>query len=121
MFKNNYKFEKETFEVKIWGITVANKIDTRKLVDSYNKLYCDELKNAFRVLKREHSSDFETWLNALINKIRVNVVDYSPKLSEKANIIYEETKAIDGLKKTQMALRDYSDRIDSLMDWKVTV
>ena len=121
MFKNNYKFEKETFEVKIWGITVANKIDTRKLVDSYNKLYCDELKNAFRVLKREHSSDFETWLNALINKIRVNVVDYSPKLSEKANIICEETKAIDGLKKTQMALRDYSDRIDSLMDWKVIV
>lgn len=121
MFKNNYKFEKETFEVKIWGITVANKIDTRKLVDSYNKLYCDELKNAFRVLKREHSSDFETWLNALINKIRVNVVDYSPKLSEKANIIYEETKAIDGLKKTQMVLRDYSDRIDSLMDWKVTL
>lgn len=121
MFKNNYKFEKETFEVKIWGITVANKIDTRKLVDSYNKLYCDELKNAFRVLKREHSSDFETWLNALINKIRVNVVDYSPKLSEKANIICEETKAIDGLKKTQMALRDYSDRIDSLMDWKVTL
>ena len=60
-------------------------------------------------------------LNALINKIRVNVVDYSPKLSEKANIISEETKAIDGLKKTQMALRDYSDRIDSLMDWKVTL
>ena len=121
MFKNNYKFEKETFQVKIWGIPITNRIDTRKLADSYNKLYCEELQNAFRVLKTEHSSDFETWLNDLINKIRVNVVDYSPQLFEKANKICEETRAIDGLKKTQATLRDYSDKIDSFMDWKVTV
>lgn len=121
MFQNNYKFEKETFEIKIWGITVANRIDIRKLAESYNKLYCEELQNAFRLLKREHSIDFETWLNELINKIRLNIVDYSPKLSEKANRIYEETKAIDGLKKTQAALRDYSEKIDSLMDWKIIV
>ena len=121
MFKNNYKFEKETFQVKFWGIPITNRIDTRKLADSYNKLYCEELQNAFRVLKAEHSSDFETWINALINKIRVNVVDYSPQLSEKANRICEETRVIDGLKKTQVTLRDYSDKIDSFMDWKVTV
>ena len=48
-------------------------------------------------------------------------MSYSPKLSEQAQRIADETKKIEELEKTKDMLNGYSEEIQALMGWKVLV
>ena len=72
----------------------------------------------YEKLKLSHNISFDIWLQQLVNKIRSNIVDYSPKLSEQARKIEEETRMIHDLENTKAILQDYKEQIVSLIKWE---
>lgn len=120
-FTDEHVFEKANFERKLnlFGHEIdLNRLNTRKLTDTYNKDYSNAIRKVYEEIKDSHGDSFETWRNQLVNKIRTNIVDYSPKLSEKAKKIEEETQKIDRLSNTMRILANYSDQIQNLISWK---
>ena len=120
-FTDEHVFEKANFERKLnllGHVIDLNRLNTRKLTDTYNKDYNNAIRKVYEEIKASHSDSFETWRNQLVNKIRINIVDYSPKLSEKARKIDEETQKIDRLSDTMRLLTNYSDQIQSLISWE---
>ena len=121
-FKDDQEFEKADFEMKIhflWMEIDLNRINTKKLTEKYNKDFKEKIGSAMGEIKKKHGSSFDGWCERLINKIRTNIVDYSPKLSEQAKEIEKETQKIEQLEETETTLHHYSEQIEALMDWKV--
>ena len=120
-FTDQHVFEKAHFERKLMllGREIdLNRLNIRKLADTYNKDYAAAIKKVYEEIRTSHRDSFEKWRNQLVDKIRTNIVDYSPKLSEKAKRIEEETKRIGELSDTIRLLSGYSDEIQELMGWK---
>ena len=120
-FTDEHVFEKASFErkLKLFGHEIdLNRLNTRKLTDTYNKDFSNAIQKVYEDIKDSHSDSFETWRNQLVNKIRTNIVDYSPKLSEQARKIDEETQRIDRLSDTIRLLGNYSSQIQDLISWK---
>ncbi|MBP3898970.1 MAG: dynamin family protein [Mogibacterium sp.] len=120
-FTDGHVFEKANFvrKLNLFGHEIdLNRLNTRKLTDTYNKDYNNAIKKVYEDIKKSHGNSFETWRNQLVNKIRENIVDYSPKLSEQARKIEEETQKIAKLTDTMRSLANYSDQIQELISWK---
>lgn len=120
-FRDDLEFEREKFEKKIrifWKTIDLNKINTKKLTEEYNARFSERVGSATATIREKHSKSFDSWCNRLLDKIRSNIVSYSPKLSERARQIEEETQKIDELINTKNTLHDYSEQIKDLMDWK---
>ena len=114
---SEHVFTKDAFEKKIAFFTF-NKIDFKKLAKSYNHDYQEAVKNLYDRLKKSHNNSFGIWLQQLVDKIRINIVSYSPKLSEQARKIEEETRMIHELENTKGILQDYKEQIISLIKWE---
>lgn len=120
-FLEEHIFKKADFAKKVWlpgKVIYRNKINTRKLTAVYNKDYENQIMHVYGALKDSHANSFTIWLDKLVNKITDKIVDYSPKLSEQAKQIEEETSIIEELESTKHILKHYSDQIQSLMEWK---
>ena len=114
-------FEKADFEKKLWllgQVVYLNKINTKKLTDTYNTDYSDAVERVYVKLKEDHAKSFRRWRDRLVTLLRNNIVNYSPKLSVLAKKIEEETNEINELERTESTLTKYSDEINKLMDWK---
>lgn len=114
---SDHEFTRAAFEKKV-GFFTFNKIDLKKLVKSYNQDYQEAISKVYEKLKLSHNISFDIWLQQLVDKIRSNIVDYSPKLSEQARKIEEETRMIHDLENTKAILQDYKDQIVSLIKWE---
>ena len=120
-FTDEHIFEKGNFERKInlFGQEIdLYRLNTRKLTDTYNKDFNKAIQKVYEEIKDSHGDSFETWRDQLVNKIRTNIVDYSPKLSEQARKIDAEAQKIDKLSDTMRLLANYSDQIQELISWK---
>lgn len=120
-FTDEHVFEKGNFERKInlFGQEIdLNRLNTHKLTDTYNKDFSKAIQKVYEEIKDSHGDSFETWRDQLVNKIRTNIVDYSPKLSEQARRIDAEAQKIDKLSDTMRLLANYSDQIQELISWK---
>ena len=120
-FTDEHVFEKGNFERKIYlfGQEIdLYRLNTRKLTDTYNKDFSKAIQKVYEDIKDSHGDSFETWRDQLVNKIRTNIVDYSPKLSEQARKIDAEAQKIDKLSDTMRLLANYSDQIQELISWK---
>lgn len=120
-FDNEHVFEKPEFEKKLWlpGVVIyLNKINTKKLTESYNDDYAAALERVYKRLKRSHRISYKEWRIQLVTKLRNNIVNYSPKLSAQAQQIEEETKAILELERTISTLAAYGEQINALMEPK---
>ena len=120
-FTDEHVFEKANFERKLnllGHVIDLNRLNTRKLTDTYNRDYSNAIQKVCEDIKESHSRSFELWKNQLVNKIRENIVDYSPKLSEQARKIGEKTQKIDRLSETMISLANYSNQIQELISWK---
>lgn len=120
-FVDERVFKRAEFEKRLWllgRVIHLNKINTRKLTDSYNYEYATSIDRIYKKLRRSHRVSFDDWREQLVDKIRNNIVNYSPKLSAQAVQIDEENKVIANLKRAYEDLTDYSEQIDALMDWK---
>lgn len=120
-FTENHVFEKANFEKKLhfMGYEIdLYRLNTRKLTDTYNKDYDHAIRKVYKEIKESHSASFETWATQLVDKIRTNIVNYSPKLSEQARKIEAETQKIGKLNETIETLTGYSNQIKKLISWK---
>ena len=120
-FKDDLEFEREEFERRIrllWVTIDLNKINTKKLTEEYNTKFNERIGTATATIREKHIKSFDGWRNRLVDKIRTNIVSYSPKLSKQAIEIEEETKKIEQLESTKGILQDYSNQVIELMDWR---
>lgn len=115
-------FELEDFVqgIKFGNIVLyeSDKLNIRKVVNSYNKLFdlfTTEVKNT---LRQSHSKTFEYWLEHLLSIIVKNIVNYSPVLSEKQKDIEEETQKIHDLEGKQEKIKGGKWYIDRMMNWQ---
>ena len=97
---------------------ICHKIDIKKLVKSYNRDYHEAVTQVYDKLKESHNNSFDKWREQLVAKIRTNIVKYSPKLSERARRIEEETGMIHDLENTRSILQDYKEKIVSFRKWE---
>ena len=114
---NEHVFTKDAFEKRVAFFTF-NKIDLKKLVKSYNHDYSEAIIRVYEGLKESHYKSYSIWLQQLVDKIRINIVDYSPRLSEQARKIEEETRTIRELEQTKTILQNYKEQIVSLISWE---
>ena len=120
-FKDKHEFTKAAFEKKLWllmRVIYLNKINTHKLAQTYNKDYAKAIADRSAQIKESHNNSFVEWLNVLVDTLRINIVEYSPKLSAQAKQIAEETKIIEELEETKNTLTHYKTDVVSLMDWE---
>lgn len=110
-------FTKDAFEKKV-AFFILNKIDLKKLVKRYNHDYSEAIDQVYGRLKDSHFKSFSIWLQQLVDKIRINIVDYNPRLSEQARLIGEETRIIQELEQTKAILQNYKEQIESLIRWE---
>lgn len=116
-------FELEDFVhgIKIGDIVLyeSDKLNIRKVANSYNKLFhlfTAEVKNT---LHESHSETFQYWLGHLLSIIEKNIVNYSPELSEIQKDIEEETRKIERLRKRQEKIKEGKTYINHMMNWKI--
>ena len=57
-------------------------------------------------------------MNNLLDTVIENIVEFSPQLYNQAEIIREETERIAELESRKLKLREYSEQIRRMMDWK---
>ncbi len=114
---SEHVFAKAAFEKRV-GFFTFNKIDLKKLVKSYNHDYAAAIEMVYERLKRSHYKSFSIWLQQLVDIIRINIVAYSPRLSEQAQKIEEETRLIKELENTKEILQNYKEQIVSLISWE---
>ena len=114
---SEHVFSRDAFEKKVAFFTF-NKIDIKKLVKSYNHDYQEAVNSIYERIKESHNNSFAVWLQQLVDKIRSNIVAYSPKLSEQARKIEKETRMIYELESTKQILHHYKEQITSLIEWE---
>lgn len=117
-FHSEHVFHRNDFEAKVAFFFALNRIELKKLVDSYNQDYREAVDAVYERLKDSHKESFNDWLQKLVEKIKSNIVDYSPTLSEQAHKLEEENRKIRDLEKTKQILQDYKKQIVALIDWK---
>ena len=54
----------------------------------------------------------------MLDTVIENIVEFSPQLYNQAEIIREETERIAELESRKLKLREYSEQIRRMMDWK---
>ena len=109
-------FEKAAFVYKFFGDT--NRINIDKLTKRFNselRLMVQQIYNSF---ESSHANSFDEWMNNLLDTVIENIVEFSPQLYNQAEIIREETERIAELESRKLKLREYSEQIRRMMDWK---
>ena len=120
-FKDENVFQRADFEKKVrllWMVIDLNKINTKKLTESYNAHYSKAIDEAYEKLKQNHKRCFATWRKLLVAELRNNIVKYNPRLLGLSKLIEEETAKIEELEDTESTLQNYSEEIMALMDWE---
>lgn len=121
------KFKQISFEVEdfVYGIKIgdltlfeSDKLNIRKVVNTYNKLFDSFVNEVKNKLYTSHSKTFKYWLEHLLDIIEKNIVSYSHELSKKQKNIEEESKKIDNLRQQQEKIEDGKNYINNMMQWK---
>ncbi|MCD8020328.1 MAG: hypothetical protein LUF92_12340 [Clostridiales bacterium] len=116
-------FRKEEFERKLaFGEFVlwhSNHLNLEKLANTYNEHMSEDVKNRYDAIEVSHRESAYQWIESLLDEIRANIVEYSPELSKQAKKIQTLTKQIEELMERQEKLKNYTVKLDAMMDWKV--
>ena len=122
------QFKDISFELKdfVHGIKIgdfiifeSDKLNLRKLVNSYNKLFEMLIEEAKSVVHESHIKTFNDWLEHLLSIIEKNIVSYSPELSEMQQDIEMESRKIDDLRNKQEMIQKGKNHINNMMNWKL--
>lgn len=109
-------FDKELFRYKLFGD--SRKIDTTKLVNKYNSEINNEIESIKENFSKSHVNSYRDWSSALMNIINDNIVEFSPSLHEKSEMIKDYSRQVKELEDRLILLKEYSCQIKELMSWK---
>lgn len=110
-------FEK-TIKIGKQKILLSDHLDIKKLVEAYNNNIKQNAENCYFAISKSHTESAHTWIQNLLNDIFENIVDYNPELSKQARQIQKMTKQIEMYKERQQRLREYTEQLGAMMDWK---
>ncbi len=114
-------FIRNDFERGIWigkiKIVSSDRLNINKLVDKYNAKMVEIVTSISTTISSTHELSLKSWVDSLMDRIRVNVVEYNASLQEQAKNIQEVSRKIEELEKRQIDLRRYTDQIKSMLDW----
>lgn len=110
-FVRQIRFGKQT----IW---TSDHLNIEKLAKTYNSNIKLNAENCYNVISESHRESAHDWMKNLFDEIYENIVEYSPELSKQARQIQNMTKQIEALKGRQARLKEYTEQLCSMMDWK---
>ena len=107
-------------QIKIGNQTIwqSDHLNIDKLAKTYNSNIKINAENCYAIISESHRDSAHDWMQNLFNEIYENIVEYSPELSKQARQIQNMTKQIEALKARQVRLKEYTDQLSSMMDWK---
>lgn len=109
-------FNKTSFMHRFFGDT--NRLNIDKLTRKYNSEMEQQVLEIYQFFETSHSNSFDAWMRSLLATIIENIVEFSPQLHEQAEIIREEAARIAELESSMIKLKDYTEQIRRMMDWK---
>ena len=117
-------FEKENFEKKIrvgeMTIWQSDHLNIDKLAKTYNSNIEQGAEKRYQSIEASHRDSAFKWIQALLDEIRENIVEYSPELSKQAKQIRIMTERIEELDNRRIKLNEYTQELYEMMDWKLT-
>ena len=115
-----FDFDRFVLQIKVGNQTIwmSDHLNLEKLARAYNTNIVQNAENAYNIIEASHRESAHDWIRDLLNDIFENLVEYSPELSKQARQIQNMTKQIEGLKKRQAKLKEYTEQLCSMMDWK---
>lgn len=115
-------FEKVKFErrIKIGELVIweSDHLNIDKLARTYNSNITRGAQARYQKIEESHRESAFSWIQSLLDEIYENIVEYSPELSKQAKQIRIMTDHIEDLKARQAKLKQYTEQLEQMMDWK---
>lgn len=115
-------FDKVNFErrIKIGDQVIwqSDHLNIDKLAKTYNTNISRGVHTRYGSVEESHRESAYNWIQSLLDEIYSNIVEYSPELSKQAKQIKIMTSHIDELEGRQMRLKQYTEELQQMMDWK---
>lgn len=115
-------FKRENFQKKFqlgnlvfWS---SDHLDIGKLVNEYNVSFSEGREKRYEIIKESHQNSAHQWVEDLLETIFKNMVDFSPELSTHAKHIQSLTDEITDFEQRQIKLQEYTQILQSMMEWK---
>ena len=99
-------------------ILLSDHLDIKKMVEAYNENIKYNAEKCYFAISQSHTDSAHAWIDSLLDEIFENIVDYNPELSKQARQIQKMTKQIEMYKERQQRLREYTEQLGAMMDWK---
>lgn len=113
--KDNFEMKIRIFNQVLWQ---SDHLNIDKLVKTYNTSMTDNVKQCYQSISESHKESAHNWIQNLLDEIYNNIVEYSPELFQQAKLIEFMTKEINALTETRARLKEYSDELCFMMEWK---
>ena len=114
-------FVRDDLEKGVWigkfKIISSDRLNISKLVEKYNATMVEIVNDIGNTISTIHELNLDTWVSSLLDRIRVNVVEYNADLQEQEKNIKAISKKIKELEKQQADLKKYTAQIKSMLDW----
>ncbi len=108
---------KKRIKIKDVVLFDSDNLSIGRLVRKYNQEFNENAVELKMAISTSHQNSYKMWQNALLSKVRENIVDYSPKLLSMQKQIEEETLKINELEDRQRKIENSIDYIHKLIDW----
>lgn len=119
LFENKAKdiFTLENFRKKL-VIDKTIRLKIEKLAKTYNEEITKFIEDVKMSAESDHSSGFHSWIEALLSKLRENIVSYNQILRDEQLLIGMLEKEIKQLEEKRNCLLQGSAKIEEMMLWK---
>ena len=115
-------FDKVHFEryLKIGDQVIwkSDHLNIDKLAKTYNTNIMRGATARYESIENSHRESAFAWIQSLLDEIYENIVEYSPELSKQAKQIRIMTEHIEELEGRQEKLRQYTEMLRRMMDWR---
>lgn len=115
-------FVKKQFakKIHIGDITLwqSDHLNIEKLAKTYNSSIEEGAEKRYESIRSSHAESAAKWIQALLDELRENIVEYSPELSKQAKQIRIMTDQIEELDHRRVRLKEYTQELFEMMDWK---
>ena len=98
----------------------SDHLNIDKLAKTYNSNIEQGAEKRYQSIEASHRDSAFKWIQALLDEIRENIVEYSPELSKQAKQIRIMTEQIEELDNRRIKLNEYTQELYEMMDWKLT-
>lgn len=112
------RLDEDIFIKKDFLRFASEKLNNRKLVDSYNKKIARDIMRLAKEQNNECQGSFQRWAERLKDLIEQNITEYNPELREIAHKIALLSEDIRKQERNQDTIQNSFEMVGDMMDWK---